>query len=46
MLDLFERICPRRYVQDIKRADVMDKFVGELQDAGLATGRFTTDSPA
>jgi integrase/recombinase XerD len=36
VLDLFERICPRRYVQDIKRADVMDKFVGALQEAGLS----------
>jgi hypothetical protein len=30
VLDLFVRICPRRYVEDIKRADVMDKFVERL----------------
>jgi len=36
VLDLFVRTCPRRYVEDIKRADVMDKFVGQLQDAGLS----------
>jgi integrase len=34
--DLFVRTCPRRYVEDIKRTDVMDKFVGELQEAGLS----------
>jgi hypothetical protein len=33
VLDLFLRTCPRGYVEDIKRADVMDKFVGELRDA-------------
>lgn len=36
VLELFVRTCPRRYVEDIKRSDVMDKFVGELQDAGLS----------
>lgn len=36
VLDLFVRTCPRRYVEDIKRADVMDKFVGVLQEAGLS----------
>lgn len=34
VLELFQRICPRRYLEDIKRADVMDKFVGALQEAG------------
>jgi hypothetical protein len=29
VLDLFVRTCSRRYVEDIKRTDVMDKFVGE-----------------
>jgi integrase/recombinase XerD len=36
VLELFQRICPRRYLEDIKRADVMDKFVGALQEAGLS----------
>ncbi len=36
VLDLFVQVCPRRYLEDIKRPDIMDKFVGALQDHGLA----------
>jgi len=34
-LDLFMQVAPR-YVQDIKRSDVTDKFIGKLQEQGLA----------
>ena len=34
-LDLFQQVAPR-YVEDIKRSDVTDKFIGKLQEQGLA----------
>ena len=36
VLEEFLQVCGRTYLEDIKRSDIMDKFVGALQDRGLA----------
>jgi integrase len=36
VLEQFLQVCGRSYLEDIKRSDIMDKFVGALQDRGLA----------
>jgi integrase len=36
VLDLFKEVVGRNYLEDIKRSDIMDKFVGALQEQGLA----------
>jgi integrase len=36
VLEQFLQICGRSYLEDIKRSDIMDKFVGALQDQELA----------
>ena len=36
VLEQFLQVCGRPYLEDIKRSDIMDKFVGALQDQELA----------
>lgn len=36
VLEQFLQVCGRSYLEDIKRSDIMDKFVGALQDQELA----------
>ena len=36
VLDLFVQVVGRNYLEDIKRSDVMDKYVGALQEQGLS----------
>ena len=36
VLEQFLQVCGRSYLEDIKRSDIMDKFVGALQAQGLA----------
>jgi hypothetical protein len=36
VLEEFLQVCGRTYLEDIKRSDILDKFVGALQDRGLA----------
>jgi integrase/recombinase XerD len=36
VLETFAACCGRAYLEDIKRVDIMDRFIGTLQDQGLA----------
>jgi hypothetical protein len=36
VMEQFLEVCGRSYLEDIKRSDIMDKFVGALQHQGLA----------
>lgn len=36
VLETFAACCDRAYLEDIKRVDIMDRFIGVLQDQGLA----------
>lgn len=36
VLEFFIEVCPRTYLEDIRRSDIMDTFIGKLQEQGLA----------